>query len=103
MLQENNEKWVNNFYDNIKKDLPKDFMKKEKDSLIREANEHIIVANAIREILLNDKEQSYAVKISVGNGFISIPVTCNHKLADFLLNEIEEAKKALNGEENLFE
>ena len=75
----------------------------DKKTLEREAKEHILLANAMRDILLNDVEQAYAVKISVGNGFLSMNIVSNHKLAEFLLNEVEEAQKALNGEDNLFE
>lgn len=81
----------------------KKFESDEKESLEREAKEHIILANTMREVLLNDTKQSYAVKISVGNNMLSLNIVSNHKLADFLLNEVEEAQKALNGEDNLFE
>lgn len=81
----------------------KEVLRGSDQTLERDAKEHIIMVNAMREILLNDTDQSYAVNIEVGNKMLTIPICCNHKLADFLLLEIEEAEKALRGEDNIFE
>lgn len=74
----------------------------ERKELEMQAKEHIIKAKAMRDILLNDTEQSYAVTISVGS-LINMPIVCNHKLSEFFENEIQECEKSLRGEQNLFD
>jgi hypothetical protein len=85
----------------IVKNNPDYFQPYETD-LQLEAKDHITLCEAAQDLLFNDKEETLAIMIQIGNN-LSFGLCCNHAFAEFLSNEIKEARLCYEGKPNKFE
>lgn len=79
-----------------------DYFKPYETDLQLEAKDHITLCEAAQELLFNDKEETLAIMVQIGNN-LSFGLCCNHTFAEFLSNEIKEARLCYDGKPNKFE